>query len=309
MILDKFIEIQINFSSRKKYKDYIIDDVIKCPVESLSRNSHYKINVKCDICGKEKKLTYQVYNDKTDNQTTPYHCNNKDCINKKRKEALQKKYGIDNVFQLEEIKEKIKETNIEKYGTENPHQNQQIKEKAEITNLEKYGCKNPFQSEEIKEKSRKTCLKRYGVEYPIQSEEIKEKSRQTCFKNHGVEYSTQNPEIFHKQSVSSFYMNKYKDTNLTYQGSYELDFLDKYYDKVKIENGPTIKYMINNETHWYHSDFYLPDYNLVVEIKSSYWYEVHEECVLAKEKETKTHYNYLLVLDKNYEKLNKLFNI
>ena len=52
------------------------------------------------------------------NGKNDYYCNNKECINKKRQMIIQEKYGVDNVFQLNNIKKKIKETKInrqEKY--------------------------------------------------------------------------------------------------------------------------------------------------------------------------------------------------
>lgn len=39
---------------------------------------------------------------------------------KRHRESIKKLYGVDNVFQSEEIKEKIRQTNLTKYGVENP---------------------------------------------------------------------------------------------------------------------------------------------------------------------------------------------
>ena len=50
-----------------------------------------------------------------------------------------KKYGFENPFQSEIIKEKIKKTNLEKYGFEFSHQNKKVSEKATNTMIEKYG--------------------------------------------------------------------------------------------------------------------------------------------------------------------------
>jgi hypothetical protein len=145
-------------------------------IENLPKNSHKMVDVKCDNCGKEKKVKYQSYNISTNSNTEKFYCSNKECINKKRKIALQKKYGVDNVFQLEEVKNKIKITNLDLYGVENPHQNEEIKNKAENTNLERYGVKNPFQSEEIKLKIRKSNFKNYGFDYPSQNEDFFQKN-------------------------------------------------------------------------------------------------------------------------------------
>jgi len=144
-------------------------------IEGLTKGSHKLVTVQCDNCGTKKEIKYQTYNRITNNGKNKYYCNNKECVNEKRKLSINKKYGVDNVFQSKEIKEKIKETNLEKYGVENPQQNLEIKHKTEETNLEKYGYRNVFQSEEIKEKIKETNLEKYGVEYPQQNKEIRNK--------------------------------------------------------------------------------------------------------------------------------------
>lgn len=245
------------------------------PIEDLAINSHKFVDVKCDNCGKEKKVKYQSYNLSTNNNTEKYYCNNKECINKKRQIALQKKYGVNNVFQLEDVKDKIKITNLELFGFENPHQNEEIKEKAEKTNLKRYGAKNPFQSEEIKRKIKKTNIKNYGFEYP-----------------------SQNKEFLYKKLKNGTKIN-YID-HLYYQGSYEKEFILKYKDKVNIDNGLSIEYYYLDEKKIYHSDFYISDYNLVVEVKSTYWYNKNLNMCKAKEEYTKRSHNYIMILDKNY---------
>lgn len=267
-------------------------------IENLSINSHKLVDVRCDNCGKEKKIKYQLYNILTKNNTEDYYCNNKECINKKRKQVLQDKYGVDNVFQLDKVKDKIKETNLELYGVENPHQNENIKNKAENTNLERYGVRNPFQSEELKEKMRKTNIQKIGVEYPSQSKDVRDKMKKTSLKNYGFEFPTQNREHLYdrfKKGVTIHYID-----HLTYQGSYEKDFILKYKDKIRIENGLSIVYEYLGEKKVYHSDYYLPDFDLVIEVKSSYWYSVHQDQCKAKEEYTKLRHNYIMILDKKY---------
>lgn len=250
-------------------------------IKDLPINSHKKVEAKCDNCGKIKNVVYQSYNNMTKNNTEKYYCNNKDCINKKRQIAIQEKYGVDNVFQLDSIKDKIKETNIELYGVENPQQNKKIKENTENTNLEKYGVKNPFQSEKIKEQIKKSNLKLYGVEYP-----------------------SQNKEFFLKKLKYGLLIQHID--NLSYQGSYEKDFIMKYKDKVKIENGLSIKYKYLDVDKIYHSDFYLPDYDLIVEIKSTYWYNKHLDRCIEKEIFSKKLHNYIMILNKDYTEFEKI---
>lgn len=253
------------------------------PIKELSLNSHKMVLVKCDNCGIEKEVKYQSYNISTNNNTEKFYCSNKECINTKRVIATKKKYGVDNVFQLDNTKEKIKETNIIKFGVENPQQNKKIKEKTESTNLKKYGVKNPFQSEDIKKKIKETNLKNFGVEYP-----------------------SQNQAIFHKRKITGVKINKLG--KLTYQGSYEKDFLLKYKDVLHVENGLSIKYKYLDVDKIYHSDFYLPDFDLIVEIKSTYWYNEHLEICQEKAKFTKKIHNYIMILDKDYTEFEKIIS-
>ena len=63
--------------------------------------------------------------------------------------------------------------------------------------------------------------------------------------------------------------HRYKNTNLIYQSSIEKYFLDLCIDKnITVENGLKIPYIFNNGKHDYISDYYLPDYKIIIELKS-----------------------------------------
>lgn len=191
-------------------------------VEDIPTQSHKKVLVFCDYCGKQYEIDYcrhitNVNNGKKDCCL--------DCKAVKTKETCTEKYGVDNPSKAEEIKDKIKQTFIDKYGVENVMQLEGVKEKIAETNMERYGnkvalnnpeirakaqetCKqhfgvdNPFSSEEIKEKIKDTLIEKYGVEYISQSDEIQEKVKQTCLEKWGVEYSTQATEVIEKMRES-----------------------------------------------------------------------------------------------------------
>jgi len=201
MLLDKKIKIFIsNKGIQKKYvnKGYEcqVKEKLEIDILDLPINSHSVVSCECDYCGAIVERKYQVYNRNTKNNSENFCCENVECIKQKRTYRNQEKYGVDNVFQISEVKEKIKETNIEKYGCENPQQNKEIKEKTETTNLSKYGFKNVFQNEEIKEKSKQTCLEKYGVEYPQQSKEIRKKQ---------TNYRKSKSEIIIYDFIKSYY--------------------------------------------------------------------------------------------------------
>lgn len=154
----------------------------------------------CIVCGKE----FKRYDLKRE-------CCSKQCASiwrkqsggyqrqiEKTKQTCLEKYGVDNPFKSEEIKQRIEQTNLEKYGVKSFSQTDDFKEKCRQTNLEKYGVENPAQNPEIQEKMRKTNLERYGVEYASQTKEFQEKTRQTNLERYGVENAFQNEEIRRK---------------------------------------------------------------------------------------------------------------
>lgn len=107
--------------------------------------------------------------------------------------------------------------------------------------------------------------------------------------------------------VEGLKIRKYNNTDLTYQGTYELDFLERYYNKVTIEKTNPIQYQLNENTHYYHPDFYLPDYNLIIEVKSSYTYEYDlDKNIAKKEYSIKSGFNFIFIIDKDYSELESI---
>ena len=85
----------------------------------------------------------------------------------KQKNNLQAKYGVSNVFQLEDIKQKSRQTKLEKYGDE-AFTN---KAKREQTCMERYGAKTFLESNAGKLAVVDYNKKRYGTDYAFQSAE------------------------------------------------------------------------------------------------------------------------------------------
>lgn len=186
------------------------------------------------------------------------------------KEAVKEKFGVDNVFQLESIKEKSKETKLEKYGDENynnskkmyatnienrgenyindiikireekflkeygvthPLQLPEFLEKRKQTNLERHGVENVSQKEEFKRKRTETMIDKFGVENVSQNEDIKQKKKSTSLKNFGVEHHLKDHEMFQKHFKAQHRIREYKDSGINYQGSYEKYFLELLEEK------------------------------------------------------------------------------
>lgn len=282
MILSNTINIKVNGKMVKKYKEMGYDvkqnDTIQLPIELLTKDSHQYVLCACDICGDEKEIKYQNYNKYL--STDPdgkYTC--KKCNLEKRKKTCLDKYGVDFISKLEDSKIKAEQT------------------------MNKNGTNYYFCTEEYKKK----MIEKYGVENPSYSEELKKKKEATCFKNFGVKNPSQSP-LIHMKQHRGYILKHYN--NLYYRGTYEKDFIDtceKY--EIKIENfSKQIKYFFNGRNRKYFPDFYYQNLNLIIEIKSTYTYEIEKEQNEAKKKAAIDNgFNFIFVIDKKYDDfLNRL---
>jgi len=119
-------------------------------------------------------------------------------------------------------------------------------------------CKNIHGSETYNNmnKNKSTCLEKYGVDSVFKSKDIREKTKQTCREKFGVENPTQNIEIYKKQQQNALFVKKFRNTKIYYRGSYELDFLEKYYNKYPdIINAKSIKYKVDKKIKYIFQTF------------------------------------------------------
>lgn len=180
--------------------------------------------------------------------------------------------------------------------------------KTKMLFREKYGTENIQVLEEIKNKIRITCLKKYGIGYPSGSKEAREKMKKTLIDRYGVDHPMKNEDIFNKAQKSSYKHIRYNGTNLHYQGKYELDFIEYCMNNnIDIKNGPTIKYIYLKKDRRYFSDFIINSKNLIVEIKSTYTFDDdRDENLAKKEYSIKSGYNFIFIIDKNYDELESI---
>ncbi len=90
------------------------------------------------------------------------------------KEIIQEKYGVDNIFQLPEIKKKIQDNYFIKYGVRYNTQIPEVKNKIKESNLKIYGCTCNLANEEQILLKKDTYLRHYGVDHYSKSEECRE---------------------------------------------------------------------------------------------------------------------------------------
>ena len=315
--------INVAHNNIKKYYDKWIKEegegICKsCGAQTKFYNSSYGYLQSCsEICAnKQRSIKRQENCFEKYNVNHPMQLAN---IKQKYVNTCLRKFGVKNPMQLDEVKEKSKKTCLKSCGVEYPSQSKKVQQKSKQTRNKKYKngwfdddkmkqtkFKNHgYENYNNKEKIKQTCQERYGVENPSQLESIKKQKEETCFKHYGVFYANQDPSIFERGQKARFEICQYQDTDLWYQGSYELDFLKKYYDKYpQMRRGPSVKYEFNGKHKIYHPDFYISSLNLIVEIKSTWTYD--EVIDPIKEKATiASGFKYLMILDKNYTKLAK----
>lgn len=68
----------------------------------------------------------------------------------------------------------------------------------------------------------------------------------------------------------TYKIKRYKNTSITYQSNLEKYFLDKCFENnIKVMNGYEIPYIFDNKQRTYISDFFLPEYKIVLELKGN----------------------------------------
>ena len=301
-------------------------DYVYIKIEHLKKSSQQKLEVICDLCNNNYIISFAKYNINMkrngfysckkcalEKRTEKFKNNNlslNSYYQKKKKETFIRNYGVDNPSKSEYIKEKKKNTLLENYGVNYTSEVNKLQKEGMIR---KYNVSHPSQSEEIKSRMKTKLIDNYGVDNVSKLDFIKDKKKETCFRNYGV-YSPSQSTIIFKKQLSSAYKIIYYNDELFSQGSYELDFLNYCENNSIIDlisNGPSIEYILesNNSNHTYHSDFFIEKINLIIEIKSSYTYNIDLDKNLMKRKYSKLNgYNFIFIIDKDYTEFENIIN-
>jgi hypothetical protein len=218
MVLTEKVKVKIATSNIQYYKNigYPVNlgDEIVVNYYELPKKSNIEIEIKCDICGIEKKSTNNAYNrylnSSPDNKYRCVKCKSDMRLETmfikygsysnvdKYKKTLEEKYG-GHYNKLEEFKDKIKNTNIRKYGHEYGSSSDMVKEKIKKSNLEKYGDEFYINTVSFKQ----NLIKNYGVDNPLKSDEIRLKVKKTTIERYGVDNISKLPEIKRKKEKNN----------------------------------------------------------------------------------------------------------
>lgn len=295
MILDKEVLVKMNAKHISRYRsigyECNVGDLVMIEIGHLPKYSKCEINVKCDDCGDYNKILYINYT-KLIEKFEKYRCFK--CGKEQAKKTSLSRYGVDNPSKCKEISNRISQTHKMKTDSEK----NEMLEKQKETLHSKYGSWFT-QTDEYRKKIKKTSIEKYGVPDYRSSDIFKNKVRETLLDRYGVSFLSHIPDFKLKSWFGNKINGEYKD--IRYQGTYELDFLERYYERLNIGKVEPIRYKHNDKYHYYHPDFYIPDYNLIVEIKSTYTYNYDLDRNQAKrDYSIRAGYNFMFIIDKDY---------
>jgi len=164
----------------------------------------------CENC-KSQKVKFKSFS-KGYNKNCSLKCSqNNPTTKQKIQSTFKKKYGVDNISQLDNIKEKKKETLIKNYNVTAALKSDIIKNKMKNTIKKKYNIDNISQLDSIKEKKKETLIKNYNVTAALKSDIIKNKMKKTIKEKYGVDNISQLDNI--KEKKIQTYQKKYNNDN------------------------------------------------------------------------------------------------
>jgi hypothetical protein len=193
-VLEKYInenKITLNkdYSEAKVTRDTFIEG--KCLTSNCENNFSKtfrqlkKSEAFCEVCSKVKR--YKKSKDTCLKKYGVEYVLQVKEIKDKCNKVIKEKYNVENISQLDEIKEKKIKTCQKNHGVNVSFESNEIKNKIKDKFIKKYGVDNPFKSEIIKETIKNTNLIKYGHENPQQNNDIKQKTKNTCLQKYGYE--------------------------------------------------------------------------------------------------------------------------
>ena len=217
------------------------------------------------------------------------------------KQTCNEKYGVDNVSQLDTIKEKKEQTSLKNRGTKYYIQTKKGRLQYEKTMEKKYGKKHALQVKEFNDKFKDTVHDKYSNKEEMNK--INEKRRKTT----NQLYNVDNVGLLN---------HHYRYDDIGFDSSWELCFYVYHKDKChKIEREPTrFEYFENKKLKVYIPDFKVN--NIYYEIKGDHYIEFYKNGKIKTLKNNKEKYkcmkkhNVRLIWSKQIEKyLKYVYNV
>ena len=181
-------------------------------------------------------------------------------VKDKMRENNRKKYGVEWVFQRDDIKQKSRQTCMARYGVAHYTNPEQGFETQKRNNLKKYGVPYSFLRDDVRQKSIQTCIELYGTE----NYNNYEQNKNTCQEKYGVENHMQIPGV----------MDKIMETKKL-NNSFNTSSIEEQFTMYLTECGIEFERQYKSELYPYHCDFYIPEYDLYIEIQGNWTHGGH----------------------------------
>ncbi len=198
----------------------------------------------------------------------------------KAKATNLKRYGSESFSNPE----KTKQTKIERYGNESYVNPDQMKE----TKLEKYGDESFVNPDKVRETSEKRYNRSNPAQAHIESDVYDILKDQNLFENfvRGKSKALVTHELSVDFNTITAYVERYDCSDLLINGNSKWeDIIKDYLQELGIAyNQNTRKVIAPQEL-----DFYLPDYNVAIELNGNYW---HSEASVHNKKGKDKNYHY-----------------
>lgn len=170
----------------------------------------------------------------------------------KCKATLQRKYGVDNPYKIEAVREKVKQHNLEKYGVEYYSSTPECREKVANTCMNKYGATTYTNSEVGKAQIKQHNLEKHGVEHSWQREDVKQKIKETNLRKYGTESAMQNHDVRVRAQMRYTFDNRHFDS-LPEIALYV--WLKDHNEQFEYQPDVKFEFVHEDVTHFYHPDF------------------------------------------------------
>lgn len=274
---------------------------------SLKRKEYYDMYLKkdnegiCPICSKETSFRGNNYlkfcSIKCSHSSDEWRLKNSNAKKGKKqsKEIVEKRINNTDQKKKQETREK---TLLKRYNNKHYNNSEQIS----ISNKGKRKGPRPKEwSDNVIASKRKNNTLKHREEIKVKIG----KSIKALHQTDDAPVTISKSKYMGRNHLTGYYNNIY------YRSSYELKFLEYCFENnIKVEPADLKSFRIKykDETgkfRFYYPDFYLPDLDIVVEVKPLSMLD--QERTIAKMHEAMMNYNYVLITEDELENLNKVF--
>lgn len=228
-------------------KGVVIDDDFIDKIKDLYENSNMsirEIQKQSGLSQSEFDNFVKRYKIKRDRETINRN------IKENSQKAIQEKYGVDNIMELQEYRNKIIEAKIDKYGTASYNNKEKQKqtclekygdanynnrESATKTLQEKYGVDTPVEIDYVIESRINGSYEKYGVANPLSAKEVHDLAKEAMKEKYGVEYGFQIPEF--REKAQQTLQDKYGVINSMYSKELKQKLIKTMQERYGVDYG------------------------------------------------------------------------